>query len=87
MTALVKALAKSFSAEFKRVQFTPDLLPTDILGSAIHNPRDGSFTFRSGPIFTNIHFDLVKGLRRVDWRPDRAARRVARCASGDALLA
>ncbi len=53
-TTLAKALAKSFAAEFKRVQFTPDLLPTDILGSSIYNPRDGSFTFKPGPIFTNI---------------------------------
>jgi MoxR-like ATPase len=53
-TTLAKALAKSFSAVFKRVQFTPDLLPTDILGSSIYNPRDGSFTFKEGPIFTNI---------------------------------
>ena len=53
-TTLAKALAKSFSADFKRVQFTPDLLPTDILGSSIYNPRDGGFTFKSGPIFTNI---------------------------------
>ena len=53
-TTLAKALAKSLSADFKRVQFTPDLLPTDILGSSIYNPRDGSFTFKPGPIFTNI---------------------------------
>ena len=53
-TTLAKALAKSISADFKRVQFTPDLLPTDILGSSIYNPRDGSFTFKEGPIFTNI---------------------------------
>jgi MoxR-like ATPase len=53
-TTLAKALAKSFSADFKRVQFTPDLLPTDILGSSIYNPRDGSFTFKEGPIFANI---------------------------------
>ena len=53
-TTLAKALAKSFSADFKRVQFTPDLLPTDILGSSIYNPRDGSFTFKEGPVFTNI---------------------------------
>ena len=53
-TTLAKALAKSLSAEFKRVQFTPDLLPTDILGSSVYNPRDGSFTFKEGPIFTNI---------------------------------
>jgi MoxR-like ATPase len=53
-TTLAKALAKSFSGDFKRVQFTPDLLPTDILGSSVYNPKDGSFTFKAGPIFTNI---------------------------------
>ena len=53
-TTLAKAVAKSFSGDFKRVQFTPDLLPTDILGSSVYNPRDGSFTFKEGPIFTNI---------------------------------
>ena len=53
-TTLAKALAKTLSADFKRVQFTPDLLPTDILGSSVYNPRDGSFTFKEGPIFTNI---------------------------------
>jgi MoxR-like ATPase len=53
-TTLAKALALSFSGDFKRVQFTPDLLPTDILGSSIYNPKDGSFSFKQGPIFTNI---------------------------------
>jgi MoxR-like ATPase len=53
-TTLAKALAKSISGDFKRVQFTPDLLPTDILGSSIYNPRDGSFTFKEGPVFANI---------------------------------
>jgi MoxR-like ATPase len=53
-TTLAKALARSLAAEFKRVQFTPDLLPTDILGSSVYNPRDGSFTFKPGPIFTNV---------------------------------
>jgi MoxR-like ATPase len=53
-TTLAKALAKSISSAFTRVQFTPDLLPTDILGTSIYNPRDGSFTFKKGPIFTNI---------------------------------
>ncbi|MGD0921060.1 MAG: MoxR family ATPase [Terriglobia bacterium] len=53
-TTLAKALAKSLSADFKRVQFTPDLLPTDILGSSVYNPRDGTFTFKQGPVFTNI---------------------------------
>lgn len=53
-TTLAKALARSLSADFKRVQFTPDLLPTDILGSSIYSPRDGSFTFKQGPVFTNV---------------------------------
>jgi MoxR-like ATPase len=53
-TTLAKALALSLSAAFKRVQFTPDLLPTDILGSSVYNPRDGSFTFKEGPVFTNV---------------------------------
>jgi MoxR-like ATPase len=49
-TTLAKALAKSISSTFTRVQFTPDLLPTDILGSSIYNPRDGSFTIDSATI-------------------------------------
>ena len=53
-TTLAKALAKSISSTFTRVQFTPDLLPTDILGSSIYNPKDGSFAFKKGPVFTNI---------------------------------
>jgi MoxR-like ATPase len=53
-TTLAKALATSLSAEFKRVQFTPDLLPTDILGSSVYNPKEGTFAFKPGPIFTNI---------------------------------
>jgi MoxR-like ATPase len=53
-TTLAKALARSFAGDFRRVQFTPDLLPTDILGSSVYNPKDGSFAFHEGPIFTNI---------------------------------
>lgn len=53
-TTLAKALARSIDAQFKRVQFTPDLLPSDILGVAIFNQRDQVFRFHMGPIFTNI---------------------------------
>jgi len=53
-TTMAKALAASIHAQFKRVQFTPDLLPSDILGSSIFNPQSGEFIFREGPIFTNI---------------------------------
>ncbi len=53
-TTLAKALALSISAEFRRIQFTPDLLPADILGSSIYSPKEGSFSFRRGPVFTNL---------------------------------
>ena len=53
-TTLAKALARSIAAQFKRVQFTPDLLPSDILGVSVFNQRDQQFHFHEGPIFTNI---------------------------------
>tara|TARA_R110002072_G_scaffold36524_3_gene107542 strand:+ start:27756 stop:28718 length:963 start_codon:yes stop_codon:yes gene_type:complete len=53
-TTLAKALSGSISAEFKRIQFTPDLLPTDILGVSIYDQNTQEFRFRHGPIFTQI---------------------------------
>jgi len=53
-TTLAKALARSIEARFKRVQFTPDLLPSDILGVSVFNQRDQQFIFHEGPVFTNI---------------------------------
>jgi MoxR-like ATPase len=53
-TLVAKALAKSVHATFKRVQCTPDLLPTDITGSAIYNQRDQQFEFMPGPVFANV---------------------------------
>src|SRR5712672_552132 len=53
-TTLAKALARSIDAQFKRLQFTPDLLPSDILGVSVFNQRDGEFEFHDGPVFTNI---------------------------------
>jgi len=53
-TTLAKALAQSIAAQFKRVQFTPDLLPSDILGVSIFDQRDQQFHFHEGPVFTNI---------------------------------
>ena len=47
-------LAKSLQAGFQRIQFTPDLLPADLIGTLIYNPKSGDFTVRKGPIFTNI---------------------------------
>ncbi|HEX9184132.1 MAG TPA: MoxR family ATPase [Burkholderiales bacterium] len=53
-TTLAKSLAASIGARFARVQFTPDLLPSDILGVSVFNQRDQSFEFREGPVFTSI---------------------------------
>ena len=53
-TTLAKALARALDLSFARVQCTPDLLPTDILGSNVLDPRDGSFAFRPGPVFTMV---------------------------------
>ncbi|MHC4871319.1 MAG: AAA family ATPase [Planctomycetota bacterium] len=53
-TTMAKAVAASISGLFHRIQFTPDLLPADILGGSIYNPKEGSFNFRKGPIFANI---------------------------------
>ena len=53
-TTLAKALARSIDAKFKRIQFTPDLLPSDILGVSVFSQRDQQFHFHEGPVFTNI---------------------------------
>lgn len=53
-TLLVRALAKCFGGHFKRIQFTPDLMPADITGHAMYNMADGQFRIRRGPIFTNL---------------------------------
>jgi MoxR-like ATPase len=53
-TTLAKALARSIGARFRRVQFTPDLLPSDILGVSVFDQRDHAFHFHEGPIFTNV---------------------------------
>jgi len=53
-TLLAKTLARSVTATFKRIQCTPDLLPTDISGVSVYSQKDGTFSFLPGPIFTNI---------------------------------
>src|SRR5262245_30851677 len=53
-TVLAKSLARSIEGDFRRVQFTPDLLPSDILGVAIYDARSGAFEFKPGPIFANV---------------------------------
>ena len=53
-TSLAKAIANSIAGTWKRVQFTPDLLPTDITGVMVFDQRSSTFTFREGPVFTNV---------------------------------
>ena len=53
-TLSVKTLAQSINAGFQRLQFTPDLLPADLIGTLIYNPREGTFTTKKGPVFANI---------------------------------
>jgi len=53
-TMLARAIAQSFDGEFKRVQFTPDLLPTDVTGVNVYNQQTESFEFRPGPVFANV---------------------------------
>lgn len=53
-TLAINTLSKVVSCDFKRIQFTPDLLPADLTGTSIYHPHDGSFSIKKGPIFTNI---------------------------------
>ncbi|MFO0940181.1 MAG: MoxR family ATPase [Pirellulales bacterium] len=53
-TLIAKAIAKSISGKFTRLQFTPDLLPSDITGSSVYNATTGDFTFHPGPVFANV---------------------------------
>jgi len=53
-TLAVKSLADALALKFRRIQFTPDLLPADLTGTLIYNPRDGSFTAKRGPVFANL---------------------------------
>jgi len=53
-TLAVKTLAQAIDARFRRIQFTPDLLPADLVGTMIYNPREGSFTTKRGPIFAHV---------------------------------
>ncbi len=53
-TLAVTTLAKAVGCDFKRIQFTPDLLPADLIGTSIYNPKEGTFSVNKGPIFTNF---------------------------------
>ena len=53
-TTTINALSKALGLDFKRIQFTPDLLPSDIIGAQIYNPEDHTFSIKKGPLFTNL---------------------------------
>lgn len=53
-TLMVKSLAKTFGGDFSRIQFTPDLMPADVTGHMLFNPKEGVFTLRKGPVFTQL---------------------------------
>ncbi len=53
-TLAIKSLAQAMDAKFQRIQFTPDLLPADVIGTLIYNQKDGNFTIKKGPIFANF---------------------------------
>jgi|GEM_PF-2710604 len=58
-TTLAKTVAASISATFRRIQFTPDLLPADVIGTQIYNPRTGEFSVKKGPVFGKISRNLL----------------------------
>ena len=53
-TLTAKLMAKIIDADFSRLQFTPDLMPSDVIGTSVFNPKDGDFRFKAGPVFSNI---------------------------------
>lgn len=53
-TTLAKAIARALDCRFSRIQFTADMLPSDVVGTFVFNPKDGEFSFRAGPIFANV---------------------------------
>src|SRR6516225_8703406 len=62
-TLAVRTVAQGLRLTFKRIQFTPDLLPADVIGTQIYNPRTGEFTIKKGPIFA--HFVLADEINRA----------------------
>src|SRR3989338_2013187 len=53
-TLSVKTLSQAVKTQFQRIQFTPDLLPADLLGTLVYNPKSGEFSTKKGPLFSNI---------------------------------
>jgi MoxR-like ATPase len=69
-TLLAKAVARSLSCAFNRIQFTPDLLPSDLLGTSVYHQGTGAFVFQPGPVFTNVV--LADEINRATPRTQRA---------------
>lgn len=65
-TVLSKSLAKSIDAEFNRIQFTPDLLPSDVTGMNYYNQKESTFVLRKGPAFCNLFAEYDKELSRAE---------------------
>src|SRR5205807_860201 len=53
-TLAANTLSKMLRLDFKRIQFTPDLLPSDLIGTSVYNPKEGTFSVQKGPLFTNV---------------------------------
>ncbi len=75
-TLLVNALSRVLSCQFRRIQFTPDLMPSDVTGHSIYDMRENAFNFNRGPVFTNLLLaDEVNRARprrsRPSWKPCR----------------
>ena len=64
-TLTINSLAKLIDTKFQRLQFTPDLLPADILGTLIYNPKEGTFEVKKGPIFANIKIESTNPPRNL----------------------
>ena len=77
-TLTAKLVAKLIDARFSRIQFTPDLMPSDVLGTSVFNPQTASFQFKQGPIFSNMI--LIDEINRALWHKGNSA-----CARNDGL--
>ena len=69
-TLTVKTLAEAISGSFQRIQFTPDLLPADVTGTLVFNPKEGSFSVRKGPVFANLILDsrcYIRTTKSQEW--------------------
>ena len=71
-TLMAKLLSRTISVDFSRIQFTPDMMPSDVIGTAVFNPKVSDFEFRKGPIFSNIV--LIDEINRSPAPPDRVGR-------------